>query len=267
ERAALRTLSAVKRIAVLEAPDGRPLGVYVADLLGGLRVVQPPPLQDLGPLDLGFDLPEDVAVDVGARRLYVAHGSAVSVFGLTDPLRPTRLATIDTPGFASGVAVGPEGLLGVADGEAGLSLYDLTDPALPVPRGTVDTSGTAVRLAFSTDGSRAFVADREGGLLVVDLGVVPASILATFTLPFPVVDVSMASIWATGKVRIAAQAGGVYQLRLGEAAPPATVTPTPRRTAMAHETPAGHGTPTGTIGDRIWLPHLLSGVGMAPVHP
>ncbi|MBK7782754.1 MAG: hypothetical protein IPJ58_18640 [Ardenticatenia bacterium] len=267
ERAALRTLSAAKRIAVLEAPDGRPLGVYVADLLGGLRVVQPPPLQDLGPLDLGFDLPEDVAVDAGTRRLYVAHGSAVSVFGLADPLRPTRLATIDTPGFASGVAVGPGGRLGVADGEAGLTWYDVTDPTRPLLRGSVDTDGTAVRVAFDVEGSRAFVADREGGLQVVDLSVDPATILATFTLPFPVVDVSMASIGSTETVRIAAQAGGVYQLRLGEAPPPATVTPTPRRTAMAHETPIGHGTPTGTVGDRIWLPRLFGGTDMAPVHP
>lgn len=264
ERAVLNTLSAARRIAVLETPDGRPSGIYVADLLSGLRVVQPPPLQDLGSLDLGFDLPEDVAVDKVGRRLFVAHGSAVSVFGLSDPLRPTLLATIDTPGFASGVAVGPGGLLGVADGEAGLSWYDLSDPARPMPRGSVDTGGTAVRVAFDAEGSRAFVADREGGLQAIDLRVDPPTLLAAFNLPFPVVDVSLG---ADERIRIASWAGGVYRLRLGEAAAQATVTPTPRRTAMAHETPTGLETPTSAFGDRIWLPMVLGGAGMAPEHP
>lgn len=267
-------LQAARRFALFaDSSDARSRMLYVVDQLSGLHVVQATggsttpahALIDLGSLDLGFDLPEDVAVDIGAQRLYVAHGSAVSVFGIGDPTRPTRLATIDTPGFASGVAVGPGGLLGVADGEAGLSWYDMTDPARPLPRGSVDTGGTAVRVAFDAAGSRAFVADREGGLQAIDLGIDPPSIVAGFNLPFPVVDVSLG---ADEAVWIAARAGGVYRLRLGEAAsPPATVSPTPRRTATAHATPMGHGTPTGNFAARIWLPSLLGGAGVAPVHP
>lgn len=273
EIAVLPELRAARRFApFVDRSSARSRMLYVVDQLSGLHAVQATigstapehTLSDLGSLDLGFDLPEDVAVDTVGRRLFVAHGSAVSVFGLGDPTRPARLATIDTPGFASGVAVGSGGLLGVADGEAGLSWYDMTDPARPLPRGSVDTGGTAVRVAFDAAGSRAFVADREGGLQAIDLGIDPPSIVAGFNLLFPVVDVSLS---ADEAVWIAARAGGVYRLRLGEAPPPATVTPTPRRTATAHATPMGHGTPTGNFAARIWLPSLLGGAGVAPVHP
>ena len=273
EVAVLPELRAARRFApFVDRSGARSRLLYVVDQLSGLHAVQATigstapehTLTDLGSLDLGIDLPEDVAVDELRRRLFVAHGSAVSVFGLDDPTRPTRLATIDTPGFASGVAVGPGGLLGVADGEAGLSWYDLADPTQPLLRGSVDTGGTAIRMAFDAQGSRAFVADREGGLQAVDLRVDPPAITAGFSLPFPVVDVALGTDEA---VWIAARAGGVYRLRLGEAPPPATNTPTPRHTAMPHETPMGHDTPGASVEDRIWLPSLLGGAGELPLHP
>jgi hypothetical protein len=78
------------------------------------------------------------------------------------------VACVDTPGIATGVAIGRgEGSAHayVADGTPGLIVVDVTDPRAPRVIGGVDTPGVAVAVALNW--AFAFVADGAGGLRLV----------------------------------------------------------------------------------------------------
>lgn len=271
DAAVLETLPAPRRLALAPAGDT----AYVADPLSGLHRVRAltagaegPRLEDLGILDLGPDYPEDLAITADPPRLWVAHGGGVSFFALEDDGEPRLLARSASPGFASDVAAGPGGLVAVADGMAGLSLLRPDGTGAWSLWRSVSTPGDAQRVALSTDGRLAFVADLSGSLLAYDLSTDPPALGASFPLPFPVVDLA---VDAEGTLWLAARAGGVYRLRLGGALPTPTVTPTPRGTPLAHETPGSGHLPTATASGppaaRLSLPLLSGGAGPAGAHP
>ena len=56
-------------------------------------------------------------------------------------------------------------LVNVADGDSGLQIIDVTNPANPSWRGAYDTMGFAY--GVSVVGSLAYMADGEGGLLIL----------------------------------------------------------------------------------------------------
>jgi len=99
----------------------------------------------------------------------VACGAAgLVVVDLADAADPRIVARVDTPGIATGVAIG--GGVGtthayVADGSLGLVVVDVTDPRAPHVIGGVDTPGVAVAVALNW--AFAFVADSADGLRIV----------------------------------------------------------------------------------------------------
>jgi hypothetical protein len=76
------------------------------------------------------------------------------------------VATIDTPGRASAVAVSATCAY-VADGDSGLQVVDILDPESPHAIGSIDTPGHATALAVA--GSYVYIADGESGLQVIDV--------------------------------------------------------------------------------------------------
>lgn len=262
ELAALDALPAPRRLALPPVGDA----VFVADPLSGLHQVRAltaeadgPRLEDLGTLDLGADYPEDLAITADPPRLWVAHGSGVSAFDLDGDGQPRLLARIPLSGFAGDVDIGPGGLVAVAGGMAGLSLLRPDGAGGWSLWRRVATPGDAQQVALGHDGRRVFVADLSGSVLAYDVSTDPPTLLGSFSLPFPVVDLD----WDAGDALwIASRAGGIYRLHLGDPPPP-TITPTPRRTPMAHDTPGAPLTPAA----RLHLPRLVGGSGMADSHP
>lgn len=85
-------------------------------------------------------------------------------YSLADLEEPLRLSTLLLPGRGQRLAFG-DSLLYVASGLAGLRVVDFRDPTSPEEVGWYDTPGNAVHVA--AQGSVAYVADSDGGLLVV----------------------------------------------------------------------------------------------------
>ncbi len=79
---------------------------------------------------------------------------------------PSIIGSVDTPGFAVGVAVSGA-LAYVADVDSGLQVIDVSDPGSPVILGSVDTPSSARGVAVS--GAVAYVADADSGLHVIDV--------------------------------------------------------------------------------------------------
>ena len=77
---------------------------------------------------------------------------------ITNPASPQIVGSVDTPGYAYGVAVSGTYAY-VADCDSGLQVIDITNPASPQIVGSVDTPGSAYGVAVS--GTHAYVADGE----------------------------------------------------------------------------------------------------------
>jgi len=111
------------------------------------------------------DFSYDVAV--AGDIAYVADGgSGLQVINITDPTHPARIATLDTPGTASGIAVAGNYAY-IADG-ATVRVIDIHNPASPTAAGSVSiTGGTARNIALS--GDYAYVAAAAAGLVVLNI--------------------------------------------------------------------------------------------------
>ena len=91
--------------------------------------------------------------------------SGLQIIAVKDPANPEIIGSIDTPGYANGVAVSGTTVY-VADGYSGLQIIDVKDPANPQIIGSVDTPGKALGVAVS--GTTAYVADGSG-LQIIDV--------------------------------------------------------------------------------------------------
>ena len=109
-----------------------------------------------------------VDVVVVGTHAYLADGwNGMSILDVSSPNNPIERASIDTPGYASGIYV-----MGtyayVADGsDGGLRVIDVSNPASPVEAGFIDTPGSAQDVWVL--GNYAYVADGEAGVRVVDI--------------------------------------------------------------------------------------------------
>ncbi|MCI0636000.1 MAG: hypothetical protein L0206_19105 [Actinobacteria bacterium] len=101
-------------------------------------------------------------VEVGGGLAFV--GSRI--VDVSRPAFPARIASLDTPGFASGIAV-VDGVSYVADDGGGFRAIDVSDPCSPVEIGVVATPSLA-RDVDVVDGL-AWVADGYAGLRVIDV--------------------------------------------------------------------------------------------------
>jgi hypothetical protein len=104
---------------------------------------------------------------LGPGRYLLADGAmGLKAVDLTDPTRPRLLAALETGGYVRGLAVRPEGGALVAAGREGLLVVELTPEGVPRVAGRMASRDAR---AVVPDGDRAFLADGNGGLVIVDL--------------------------------------------------------------------------------------------------
>lgn len=156
------------------------------------------PLSSTGQLDsverVGIST-EDEAMDVVVvdGYAYVADGEAgLTIIDVSNPADPFRvgslggrsdsfgIASLDTDGFAAGVAVA-NGVAYVADGTNGLVVVDVSSPTDPQELAVYKTPGKAVRVVVQ--GPYVYIADGDGdrgigGLEIVDVNVPSSPVLA-----------------------------------------------------------------------------------------
>ncbi|MEM8558558.1 MAG: T9SS type A sorting domain-containing protein [Bacteroidota bacterium] len=137
-------------------------GLLVLDLVGG-------EIAEVGRLE-GDDL---LAIDVAGGYAYAGAGeSGLVVYDVSDPASPQRVADIDTPGSANGVAI-RDALLFVADGAVtdgpNLRIYDLADPAAPALIGTVEIEGFATHVHAPEDDNDVVFWGGDFGLVTLDV--------------------------------------------------------------------------------------------------
>lgn len=142
-----------------------PTGLYVFDLSA------PGPPEPVGILHAPA-APRAIEVQHEAGQvsglLAGAGGGHLQIYDASDPTRPMRAATFETPGRASRVAFSGS-LVFVADTEAGVAVVDISDPSAPVPAGALRTDEPARDVA-ATD-THVFVVvgageRQEGGTAV-----------------------------------------------------------------------------------------------------
>jgi hypothetical protein len=134
------------------------------------------------------------ALVVDGPFAYVAVASAgVDVLDVSDPTDPLRVATVQTPSAAYGLAVSGSYLyvaFGRYSGESGVSIIDVSDPFTAAVVSTVPTPTEALKVAVR-DGL-AFVVD--GDLVVVDVSQPAAPVVvAVYETPGYALDVACAS--------------------------------------------------------------------------
>jgi len=113
--------------------------------------------------------PQDVVVVENIA--YVADGDGgLRVADVSDPKNPAIIASVDTLGYANGVAIaGNMAYLACGSYEKwnGLQVISVSDPESPVIIGSVDIPGSAYGVAVT--GDTAYVASGWGGLQVIDV--------------------------------------------------------------------------------------------------
>lgn len=118
----------------------------------------------------------DVTVYEG--HVYVANGGGLSVYNISDPLRPVRTGSGQTTYVGFGVDV-RHGIACVADWESGLYVFDVSDPNDVQYMDRFDTPNGARDVAIA--GDFVYVAAGVDGLYVIDIS--------------DPTDVSLASHW------------------------------------------------------------------------
>ena len=111
----------------------------------------------------------DVVVSDDGRYVFVADGTAgLKVLDLVTE----QTGSLDTPGFANGLALSPDGnQLYLAEGNPGLTVVDVSEPLAPSLITTFDTTGYAIDVAVQQTGqsTTAYVADQGRGLRIIDV--------------------------------------------------------------------------------------------------
>ncbi|HUG75684.1 MAG TPA: Ig-like domain-containing protein [Acidimicrobiia bacterium] len=106
-------------------------------------------------------------IDVDDGYAYVASGAdGLHIVDVSDPERPLRLSTWNTPGNANDVRVAGFHAY-VADGSAGVIVIDVSNPLAPFQAGRVDTPGAATDLVVA--GGVVYVADGGAGVVAIDV--------------------------------------------------------------------------------------------------
>ncbi|QHI70825.1 S8 family serine peptidase [Tichowtungia aerotolerans] len=129
---------------------------------------------------------EAMDVVVVGDYAYIADGDAgLTIIDISNPENPFRagslgavgerfgIASLNTDGFASGVAVTTNGIACIADGTNGLVVVDVSNPLIPTKLASYNTPGKAVRVVVQ--GNYAYIADGNGGYYVGGLEVVDIS--------------------------------------------------------------------------------------------
>ena len=142
---------------------------FVADGSGGLRVID---VTDAGnPFEVS-DIATSgnaMAVAVNGNHAYVVGlGFYIEVFNIADPAVPFLEAVRALPeGGATDITIS-DGFAYVVLPNSGLYIYSLADPTNPYPVSAFETTMRPRRVAVQ--GDMAYLACREGGLRIIDVG-------------------------------------------------------------------------------------------------
>ncbi|MFB3881611.1 MAG: S-layer homology domain-containing protein [Armatimonadota bacterium] len=142
---------------------------YVADWNGKLEVLEVTGATsvacDVGECAIPGGHPNGVAL--ASSRAYVASGSVgLAIVNVGNPLIPSVINTVNTPGSASGVAVFGDYAY-VADGSQGLQIVDVASPTGAAIVGSGSTSGYSWDVAVS--GTYAYAASGDAGIQIYDI--------------------------------------------------------------------------------------------------
>jgi len=236
---------------------------YVAAGAGGLHAFDARnPAAPRWSAEIGYPGDDASGIAVIGDAVYVANGAnGVYVFDAgANAESPSVIGALEVPIAARHVAAA--GARAVVVGGTGLVVLDVTDSRRPLVRGQLAGLVEARRVAML--GSWAFVADRAGGLRVVDVADPDRPRLAT-TYPAPDardVAVSGDLIYLLDRIE------GVSILRFSAGTPTptatntATSTPTPTATNTPTITPTPTRTPEPTptpVTRRVFVPWLDNG--------
>ncbi len=105
-------------------------------------------------------------VDIANGYAYVATYGGLFVVDVSNPLIPSVVTSLDTPGNSHDIKISGNRAF-IADGSSGLRIIDISAPSVPLELGFVDTPGIAQDLVIRDN--LAFVADGSFGLQVIDI--------------------------------------------------------------------------------------------------
>ena len=124
----------------------------------------------------GTALSVTVAPNGGKAYVGLGHDGGVEVLNVTTPAQATVMGAIHATGFTVGTSVTPNNrYVLVADGAVGTRLVDT---AIPQRTQVVNTAGGANRVAITSGGDYAFVADDTSGLAIIQLNTSGAATVA-----------------------------------------------------------------------------------------
>ncbi|GLW33641.1 TIR domain-containing protein [Actinoplanes regularis] len=114
-------------------------------------------------------------------------GGTVSLWDVSDPARPVRLASPPTDGTTEKtLAADPAGrTLAVFDGRSEAVLWNVTEPAHPVRIASLTDAAGIVSVAFSPDGHTVATSDTGKNTILWDLTGTTAAALATLPAAYP----------------------------------------------------------------------------------
>lgn len=198
--------------------------VYAPEFYGGLRVVEGGKVG--APREVGSAEGNEVgdAITVLGDLAVIAHTRAITVYDVSDRTEPRKLARLELPGLAGGIAGVDSYLLIAHDGcrddsscRPGLHIVDLSDPRAPQLVSSVPT-GAALRdvtIAETADGQRLAYALGDGidgagvGLWTFDLSDIENPQAVGY---LPLAGLPSRIVVAGEFVLVSADAGGLYVL-------------------------------------------------------
>ncbi len=140
--------------------------VLLADYAAGLQVIDAAVPQNASIIQNVAITCRSVAVEQSMAYIADLLNNAVTAIDLGNPLKPGVRGSIDAVSYPHELAAA-NGMVYVADDDAGLRIIDFSDPDVPWKKGTADTPDVARGVAVV--GDTVYVADSDSGLVIVNV--------------------------------------------------------------------------------------------------
>lgn len=149
---------------------------YVATMFGGCDIYN---VKDFSSVSLvhAFTTSWTYTCCVSGDYAYLADGNnGLFIYDISDPASPDSI-TVITPGGEVFDVVVYDTLAFIAAGDAGVFKYNIAAPASPVFMDSYDTDGTAVDVDYDPSNNYLYVADNDGGVVILDFSSSKAPVL------------------------------------------------------------------------------------------